>query len=93
METPNPALKRKPQGESMHRAPRSAVARRSFASAKDGSQNIRDNNAAWVAGPSRICFSMGTSIFFLKHSRSDSSVTPATFSEKPKDEIQKNDQR
>jgi hypothetical protein len=23
---------------------------------KDGSQNVRDNNAAWVAGPSRICF-------------------------------------
>ncbi len=22
----------------------------------DGSQNVRDNNAAWVAGPSRICF-------------------------------------
>jgi hypothetical protein len=25
--------------------------------AKDGSQNVRDNNAAWVAGPGRICFS------------------------------------
>jgi hypothetical protein len=24
--------------------------------AKDGGQNVRDNNAAWVAGPSRICF-------------------------------------
>jgi hypothetical protein len=30
--------------------------------AKDGSQNVRDNNAAWVAGPSRICF---TSHLFL----------------------------
>jgi hypothetical protein len=28
----------------------------SFASVKDSSQNVRDNNAAWVAGPSRICF-------------------------------------
>jgi hypothetical protein len=27
-----------------------------FASAKDDNQNVRDNNAAWVAGPSRICF-------------------------------------
>jgi len=27
-----------------------------FAGAKDGSQNVRDNNAAWVAGPGRICF-------------------------------------
>jgi len=27
-----------------------------LASAKDGRQNVRDNNAAWVAGPSRICF-------------------------------------
>jgi hypothetical protein len=26
------------------------------AKTKDGSQNVRDNNAAWVAGPSRICF-------------------------------------
>jgi hypothetical protein len=25
--------------------------------AEDGRQNVRDNNAAWVAGPSRICFS------------------------------------
>jgi hypothetical protein len=30
-----------------------------FASAKDDSQNVRDNNAAWVAGPSRICFYNG----------------------------------
>ena len=28
----------------------------SFASVKDSSRNVRDNNAAWVAGPSRICF-------------------------------------
>jgi hypothetical protein len=35
---------------------RSAIARRSFASVKEGSQSVRDNNAAWVAGPSRICF-------------------------------------
>jgi hypothetical protein len=28
----------------------------SFASAKDSSRNVRDNNAAWVAGPGRICF-------------------------------------
>ena len=35
---------------------RSAIARRSFASVKEGSQSVRDNNAAWVAGPGRICF-------------------------------------
>src|SRR5450755_400742 len=35
---------------------RSATARRSFASVKEGSQSVRDNNAAWVAGPGRICF-------------------------------------
>jgi hypothetical protein len=23
---------------------------------KDDNQNLRDNNAAWVAGPGRICF-------------------------------------
>ena len=33
-----------------------ASARRAFAEAKDGSRNIHDNSAAWVAGPSRICF-------------------------------------
>jgi len=27
-----------------------------FRKAKDGSQNVRDNNAARVAGPGRICF-------------------------------------
>jgi hypothetical protein len=30
-----------------------------FASAKDDNQNVRDNNAAWVAGPGRICFYNG----------------------------------
>jgi len=25
--------------------------------AKGGSQSVRDNSAAWVAGPGRICFS------------------------------------
>jgi len=40
----------------MHSILRSAVARWSFAPAKDGSQNVRDNNAARVAGPGRICF-------------------------------------
>jgi hypothetical protein len=24
--------------------------------AKDGSHDVHDNNAAWVAGPGRICF-------------------------------------
>jgi hypothetical protein len=33
----------------------------SFAKAKDGSQKPRDNSAAWVAGPGRICFE-----FFLR---------------------------
>ncbi len=40
----------------MHSTFTGAVARCSFASAKDGSQNVRDNNAARVAGPGRICF-------------------------------------
>ncbi len=31
--------------------------------AKDGRQNVRDNNAAWVAGPSRICFSSQLELF------------------------------
>jgi hypothetical protein len=40
-------------------APHSSECNRdvSFAQAKDGVQNIRDNNAARVAGPGRICFS------------------------------------
>jgi hypothetical protein len=29
---------------------------------EDGSRNVRDNNAAWVAGPSRICL-LGASAF------------------------------
>jgi len=38
------------------RALTSSGARCSFAYAKDGKQNIRDNGAARVAGPGRICF-------------------------------------
>ncbi len=40
----------------MHSPLRSAVARWFFAKAKDDSQNVRDNNAARVAGLGRICF-------------------------------------
>jgi hypothetical protein len=31
---------------------------------KMNDQSIRDNNAAWVAGPSRICFFAGAGHFF-----------------------------
>ena len=36
---------------------------------KDGSQNVRDNNAAWVAGPGRICFlAVGCQLSALSYS-------------------------
>jgi hypothetical protein len=49
-------LERELQAASFERTFRSAVERWSFASRKMAVQNVRDNNAAWVAGPSRICF-------------------------------------
>jgi len=51
------ALKRELQVASFESTFRSAGERWSFASRKMTVQNVRDNNAAWVAGPGRICFS------------------------------------
>jgi len=42
-----------------------------FRLAKDGGSDVRDNNAAWVAGPSRICF---VGPVFLTHQRSRSDI-------------------
>jgi hypothetical protein len=74
------AMNSKPEaqasGEHRMQSPlRSAVARWSFAKAKDDSQNVRDNNAARVAGPSRICFfasSLAVNIYASSESESDS---------------------
>ena len=38
----------------------------SFASVKDSSRNVRDNNAAWVAGPGRICFYIACTTTLLR---------------------------
>jgi len=54
---------------------RSAVARWSFAKAKDSSQNVRDNNAARVAGLSRICFAaLSPSEIFMPAGKSKSVI-------------------
>lgn len=49
-------LRREPQLASLHRALRSADAMIFRPWRKTAVGSIRDNNAAWVAGPSRICF-------------------------------------
>ncbi len=41
---------------------------------KMNDQSIRDNNAAWVAGPSRICFLRGQAISSKLNGRSLSST-------------------
>jgi hypothetical protein len=57
METPNPNPEAQASGKHRCMALFGVQLRDDLSSkAKDGSQNVHDNNAAWVAGPSRICF-------------------------------------